>query len=508
MADRRSVTTLAALGLALASCSWRITRLPLWIDEAFSVGATNQLVSTIRNTGGTMALYYVLLNEWTAVTGSSVLALRALSVVFVLAAIFVLSRLVYRLLPPSEAGLTLIVVALMPAVLHLAQNARAYALVVLLTVGCWVCLACAVEADARDDVRSTRLWCLALVPLVIAGELSHGLFLLQVPALVLSVAVHLRHRRRLLVSLLPAVVAGVATLALLLLAFGAGKVGDWIPPVDRAQVEALATNLLARRWPLRAGLGALVAMGAVSLLRRPAPDAVSRWKAVAPLWWAFSPAVLLVTLSLVRPSLLGRYVAGSIPALGILIAVGLHTLWRAVVPSPASSPGASTRRSHAGRWGLGALLVLAAISIPILDRVPPPGEHFEDWDAVADHIGSHAQPGDGLVFIPIGGPQDNPDILRAPFEAAWTGRSGPRVDLDVISPPRPLGQVRRLDTVLDPAELSVRMAEHERVWVVMVPTGWSALEDVQERKATISTLRREQILEFNGGMQVVLLVRR
>ena len=343
MADRRSVTTLAALGLALASCSWRITRLPLWIDEAFSVGATNQLVSTIRNTGGTMALYYVLLNEWTAVTGSSVLALRALSVVFVLAAIFVLSRLVYRLLPPSEAGLTLIVVALMPAVLHLAQNARAYALVVLLTVGCWVCLACAVEADARDDVRSTRLWCLALVPLVIAGELSHGLFLLQVPALVLSVAVHLRHRRRLLVSLLPAVVAGVATLALLLLAFGAGKVGDWIPPVDRAQVEALATNLLARRWPLRAGLGALVAMGAVSLLRRPAPDAVSRWKAVAPLWWAFSPAVLLVTLSLVRPSLLGRYVAGSIPALGILIAVGLHTLWRAVVPSPASSPGASAR---------------------------------------------------------------------------------------------------------------------------------------------------------------------
>ena len=104
MADRRSVTTLAALGLALVSCSWRITRLPLWIDEAFSVGATNQLVSTIRNTGGTMALYYVLLNEWTAVTGSSVLALRALSVVRP-AAIFVPS-MVYRLLPPSEAGLT------------------------------------------------------------------------------------------------------------------------------------------------------------------------------------------------------------------------------------------------------------------------------------------------------------------------------------------------------------------------------------------------------------------
>ena len=155
-----------------------------------------------------MALYYVLLDGWTAVAGSSALALRSLSVALVLVAILVLSRLVYRLLPPSQAGLTLVVVALMPTVLHMAQNARAYALVVVLTVSCWTCLTRAVEADARDDGRSTRRWCLALVPLVVAGELAHGLFLLQVPALVLSVAVHLRHRRRLLVTLVPAVVAG------------------------------------------------------------------------------------------------------------------------------------------------------------------------------------------------------------------------------------------------------------------------------------------------------------
>lgn len=501
--------TLTALGLALASCSWRITRKPLWIDEAFSLGATNQLVTTIRSTGGTMALYYVLLNGWTAVVGSSPLALRSLSVALVLVAILVLSTLVHRLLPPSQAALTLVVVALMPAVLHMAQNARAYALVLVLTVGCWTCLTRAVEADARDDGPSTRLWCLALVPLVVAGELSHGLFLLQVPPLVLSVAVHLRRRRRLLAALVPAVVAGVATLAVLLLALDAEDVGDWILPLNRAQVEALASHLLAHRWPFRAGLGVLVGVGAVALLRRPAPDPVSRWKAMVPLWWAFSPAVLLVGLSVVRPSLLGRYVSASVPALGLLIAVGLHTVWRAVVSSlPMSGPAPGRRPSHVARAALGALLVAAAISVPFLDRVPRPGERFEDWDAVADHIGSHAQPGDGLVFIPIGGPHDNPDIMRAPFEAAWTGRPGPRVDLVALSPPRPLGQVRRLDDVLDPAQLSLRMVEHERVWVVLVPTGWSALLDLLSREPAASRLRRRPAtLIFNGGMQVVLLTR-
>lgn len=510
MTQRRTVATLVALGLALASSAWRITRRPLWIDEAFSLGATNQLVDTIRNTGGTMALYYVLLDGWTAVFGSSALALRSLSVALVLVAIVVLSTLVYRLLPPTEAGLTLVVVALMPAVLQMAQNARAYALVVVFTVSCWACLTRAVEADARDDGRTTWLWCLALVPLVVAGELAHGLFLLQVPALVGSVAIHLRHRRRLLLALVPAVVAGVATLAFLLVAFEAEKVGNWVRPIDRAQVEGLAKSLLARHWPFRAALAALVVVGAVALLRRPAPDPVRRWKAVVPLWWAFSPALLLVALSVVRPSLLGRYVSGSVPAVGLLIAVGLHTLWRAVVPSRAASgPGARLRPSHVGRWALGALLVVAALSLPVLDRTPPwPGTRFEDWDAVADHIGARAQPGDGLVFIPIGGPLDNPDILRAPFEAAWTDRPGPRVEgLDIISPPRPLGQVRRLDPVLDPDELSARMAEHERVWVVMVPTGWDALLDVQNRKPMVSRMRRERITEFNGGMQVVLLVR-
>lgn len=499
---------LVALGLALTSSLWRITRLSLWIDEAFSLGATNQLVPTIRNTGGTMALYYVLLDGWTAVLGSSVLALRSLSVVFVLALILVLWRLVHRLLPPTEADLTLVVVALMPAVLHLAQNTRAYALVLVVTAGCWLCLTHAVDADSRDDERATRLWCLALVPLVVAGELSHGLFLLQVPPLVLSVAVHLRHRRRLLVGLAPAVVAGVATLAFLLLALDAGRVGDWILPIDRAQVEALATNLLARRWLLRAALGLLVVVGAVTLLRRRPPDPVGRWKAMAPVWWAFTPVVLLAGLSVVRPSLLGRYVAGSLPALGILITLGLLVVWRAVVPSvPAAGADAARAPRHAGRWALGALLVVAALSVPLLDRVPPSNERIEDWDALTDHIGTHAQPGDGLVFIPIDGPQDNPDILRPPFEAAWTGRPGPRADLVAISPARPLGQVRRLDDVLAPAELSARMADHERVWVVMVPTGWTTFLDALSREPAASRLQRQPVLTFTGGMQVVLLER-
>lgn len=531
MRARRVAATVAAMGLALAAAAWRLTLRPLWIDEAFSLGATNQLVDTVRETGGTMALYYLLLNGWVEAFGTSPAALRSLSMVFVLLAIAVLSSVAHRLLPPAQAALTLVVVALMPVVLQLSQNARAYALVLLITVSCWACLARAVDADARDDGPASWRWCLALVPLVVAGELSHGLFLLQVPPLVGSVAVHLPHRRRLLVALTPAVAAGVATLAFLVLVLDAGEVGDWIPALEWDQVEGLATHLLARKWPLRTALGAVVVVGAVALARRPAPGPVDRWKAMVPLWWAFLPVLTLIALSVVRPSLLGRYVSASVPAVGMLIAVGLHTLWRALLPrtlctSPSpvmeecttfgGADGIATGtggagRSRAGwwRWAIGAVLVALVLGATIVDRSPPwPGERFEDWDAVANHIGTNAQPGDGIVFIPIGGPQDNPDILRAPFEAAWIDRPGPRVALEAVSPARPLGQVRRLDEVLGAAELSAAMAAHDRVWVVLVPTGWEALLDAQERQPAISTLRRDELRTFNGGMQVVLLVRR
>ena len=86
--------------------------------------------------------------------------------------------------------------------------------------------------------------------------------------------------------------------------------------------------------------------------------------------------------------------------------------------------------------------------------------------------------------------------------------AGPRVDLVAVSPPRPLGQVRRLDDVLGPAELSARMAEHERVWVVLVPTGWTTFLDTLSREPAASRLHRDPtVFEFNGGMQVVLLTR-
>ena len=67
---------------------------------------------------------------------------------------------------------------------------------------------------------------------------------------------------------------------------------------------------------------------------------------------------------------------------------------------------------------------------------------------------------------------------------------------------------RRLDAVLDPAELSARMAEHERVWVVLVPTGWSTFLDALSREPAASRLHRDPTtLVFNGGMQVVVLTR-
>ena len=115
------------VGIALSSSLWQLGRRPLWIDEAISLGATNQLWRAIEGTGGTMALYYVLLDGWTALVGTSPVELRALSLLLVLAALVAASAVLHRVLPRAEAALATVVAGALPAIVRMAQDARPYA---------------------------------------------------------------------------------------------------------------------------------------------------------------------------------------------------------------------------------------------------------------------------------------------------------------------------------------------------------------------------------------------
>lgn len=497
--------TVLGLVVALASSLWQLTKRPLWIDEAISLGATNQLRQTIRGTGGTMALYYVLLDGWTAVFGTSPAALRTLSLSLALATIVVGAALARRLLPTAEAALAVIVLAGLPALVRMAQDARSYALVMALTTGCWLCLARAVELDASRGARAARPWFLALVPLAAAGVLAQGLFSLQLPALLLSVLV-LPRRWTLAARVLPAVAAGLAAV-ITLMAIGAGDVADWIPPLAVDQLWPFAASLLAPEGWVMAVLGALIAVGATVLVRRGfdrAAAPIDRWRALAPVWWAVAPTVGLFALSTVRPTLLARYVFASLPAIAVLVAVGAVRIATSVL-SPSGGEGGRSK-SLLRTAALGALVVVLVAALA-QGRIARGERPYEDWDAVVELVATEARPGDGLIFPHAVASQSHRDTVRAPFEAAWSRVEAPAAVPVALSPARPLGEVRRFDALGDPGALSASMVRHERIWVVQFPSFGPSLREVLAIEPAHSRFALPEPRTFATGVQVFLLVR-
>jgi len=491
----------AATALAAGLTLWGLSSRPLWTDEAISIGAVNQLGATLRDTAGTMALYYVLLDAWSGVAGTSVVAVRALSVVFVVASVLGAGVLARRLLRPVEAVAAVVLVAALPALARTGQEARSYALTMLLATVGWLCLARAVDAGAGTAAhldRRARTALLALVPVAVAGVLAHGLFVVQVAALVLSCTVLPRRRPLLAWMALPAG-AALATAGALFVA-GAGGVADWILPLSRQHAIDVAATVFGPNLITACVLGLLGARGAARLLARRGDGPAQRWRALVPVWWALAPAAILVAVSVVRPYLVGRYLLASVPALGMLAAVG------AVAVVEAAAPADERRRRRLA----GALVVVLVASAVLLGRLTAAQINTEDWDGAAEVVADGSRAGDGILFTPSSG--TIPFSVRTPFEAAW--RDAGRADRapDPVATGVPLGTVRRFYPMPERADVAPELPGHQRLWIVHKIRGGgvgdAALEDVlawPELRHGYRVARRELV---RGGIQVLLLERR
>ena len=108
-------------------------------------------------------------------------------------------------------------------------------------------------------------------------------------------------------------------------------VGDWVDPVSIKTINLFVKRFLSR-WPLVCiGLVLVVLLGAAGTVvaSRRAPSPVARARALVPVLWGLAPLVLLLLLSLARPSLVPRYAVASVPGLALLMAVAIERLGRA-----------------------------------------------------------------------------------------------------------------------------------------------------------------------------------
>jgi mannosyltransferase len=368
--------------LTLALGFYQLGRPELWRDElaswSLATRPLSSLIATARHTGATQLAYYLLLHVWITAFGDSVDAMRSLSVLAMAAAAACVT-MVGRRLAGTRAGLCAgLVFALVPSVSRFAQEARFYALEVLVAT-----LATLLLLRALDR-PSARRWlaygaCLALLGYIDLVALS--------------------------------VVAGHA----------AGVALRWYQDRDNRQLgfAAAAAAGLAACLPL-AVLGSAQAADQVKWISRPGLDLATFSFFGRNLFYSTSVAAALITLAVLAWAVAWRQ-AALMTAIAVL---PVATVWLAsqgeysyffprylllTVAAWAILAGIALSRLDL-KIAVAVLAVIAILGAGDQQVIRAPGAHdwttypvgsggsYQGYAQAAQIVARQARPGDGIVY--------------------------------------------------------------------------------------------------------------
>jgi hypothetical protein len=433
---------------------------PFWFDECFSVEVARidwrNFLHLLWWREANMSLYYVLLRFWLHF-GQSEFFIHSLSVVLAAAtlpAIYWLAKLLF------DRRTALIATALLTFnAYHVrySQEARGYALFVLLAVLSSGFLV----ADLRQPTRLHRLGYI-LASILAVYVHFYALLLLATQWLTLRRfgtpgqaktpnAAFSKRLRRAWITI------GLAVLPVLIFVAktGAGPI-RWIPRPGVHNLLAFWEHLAGGiTWPLPA-IYALACIAAVAPLGKclwARDQGWETWRCQFLLVWLLFPVILTLLLSFARPVFLARYMIFCLPPLLILVASGLARLRQT--------------------WLLAA--VLSGILLLSLQGVFFVYNH--DFDNERDASGAatafildHSQPGDAVIF--------HIAETRVPYEFFRSVRAGENsaspdftapLGPEIIFPHHAAGLDYRDFTGKPTVNfLNMATAEHSRVWVMLM----------------------------------------
>jgi mannosyltransferase len=426
---RRALTErwalIAALVVFLAMSASRLRTRSLWVDEAITLGAVGDLGRTLRETGGTMGLYYVVVAPVAALTHDRGW-LRLPSLIAVAAAVWVTWEVGRRLGGRRVAGLAAGFVALSWFAIRFGTEARGYGLALLLSSLSWLGLVGAVGArsdlagpsaradassEAADGARQERQWWALFAVASVLAPLAHGVSALQLVVqgaslLLLPDRVHWLRR-------FAPVAAAVGAVMVVLFGLGAGEVADWVPPLNNGHLQNIVRALLGSDGVPQLLVATVVVAGVVvALVAAVRAHGRDRWRAAVPVLWALGLPVLLILLSLVRPYGVYRYVLTSLPGIALLVATAIDRLPR--------------------RWMVAVAAVVVALAL-WSERGAAISSTDEPWSRLADDMAARMEPGDALVTT---------TAARPAFDVAWAEDPRP-TDPVPLHPGGRIGEVRR-----------------------------------------------------------------
>ena len=335
-----------------------------WIDEGLSVGIADRPLSDIPGIlrlDGSPPLYYMLLNVWMEVAGSSEEAVRWLSVACGLIAVPVAWGGARGLFGTRAAWMAAVIAATNPFFTQYAQEGRMYALLALLSL-------VAAAAFGRAFAWRSRGWAIGYAVALAAMLYTHNwaLFFGAACGLVwLYLVWRAQERRELLI--VGAIAFGGALLLYL----------PWLPTVlyqvahTGAPWSEAPTFLSLLSTPARI----LGDFAVVALLLVGAAGLAALWRRDSPAVWLLAIALITVVLawlaSQLSPAWAQRYLAVAVGPLLLAVVAGL---------------------ANAGRLGIAALIVGAALGAA--DAAPDDKSNVRD---VAEAIGPSLRAGDLVI---------------------------------------------------------------------------------------------------------------
>jgi mannosyltransferase len=422
-----------------------------WLDEGISVGIARlrwaDFARVLWEREANMSLYYLLLRGWLTFGGGEffVRALSALSGVAAVPLIYALGRQLFgAYVGLAAAGLLAI------NVYHLrySQEARAYPLAVLLALAsAWLFARFVETRGARRGIA----WAAVSALLVY----SHFYGALVVAAELLSLAIARPSEMHCNAILRPARWLAFFTLPVFaFLAVRGASQMDWIPRVSFGSLWPDFVLFAGNAgWPLAVILIAamLAALWSWRESWRADRRSFENWSHAAVWSWAAFPVLAVLAGSAWRPLFLTRYLIVCLPALILLLAVGIFRIRPVAVRVLAFA----------------AIALLSARGILSYYKSDF-GAYHEDWRGATRALLASARPDDGLIFYP--GPS------RMDYEF-YRSLDRPPASPRVIYPAHgnPPTELSFRDFLVQPlAEVIENLpSDAPRVWIVLdSPQGW------------------------------------
>lgn len=353
-----------------------VSRKSVYLDEALSVRyaqmSWHDFARVLQQYEANMALYYLLLRG-VVHFGNGEFWIRLISVVAGITTVVATYALANRLFGPQVALFASLLMAVSACDVVYSQEARGYALAVLLvTISSWLFV-----RGLEFPSWTGWSWYAVVSALAVYSHFYAALVLVAQWASLVAVPKRLLSRKQLLFGLLlSALLIGPA--AAYVLRHNVGQI-DWVLPLSWLEVYHTAVFLAAEGGKAVGNI--LLVFSAVALVFAAAmfrsvvsADALVKWKRAFLWWWLLVPMVATALGSLWKPMFFHRFLIVCLPAFLLLVAQGLMRMPARHVLIPLFS----------------VLSVVAVILSYSHTR--------EDWRGAVRYIASHTRQGDRLWF--------------------------------------------------------------------------------------------------------------